>query len=151
MDVPITDFKSSIVISLSIISFYLIPFFILEFNKNIKLVIEHIYSFKKTYLVLMILLIYFFITFNYMGSIGGGFFAKLYIFMSVLEQEMYSLAIIGLLTTVISAFYYLKIIKTIYFEDNKSSFDNVKSILFIVLIIYIFYTSSLLYSFLKFV
>ncbi len=57
----------------------------------------------------------------------GGFFAKFYVFMSVLEQEMYALAIIGLLTTVISAFYYLKIIKTIYFEDNKSSFDNVKS------------------------
>ena len=42
----------------------------------------------------------------------GGFFAKFYVFTSVLEQEMYSLAIIGLLTTVISAFYYLKIIKT---------------------------------------
>ena len=57
----------------------------------------------------------------------GGFFAKFYIFSSVLEQKMYSLAIIGLLTTVISAFYYLKIIKTIYFDDNKSSFDLVKN------------------------
>ena len=53
----------------------------------------------------------------------GGFFAKFYIFSSVLEQKMYALAIIGLLTTVISAFYYLKIIKTIYFEENKLSFD----------------------------
>ena len=53
----------------------------------------------------------------------GGFFAKFYIFSSVLEQKMYTLAIIGLLTTVISAFYYLKIIKTIYFEENKLSFD----------------------------
>ena len=43
----------------------------------------------------------------------GGFFAKFYIFTAVLEKEMYALAIIGLLTTVISAFYYLKIIKTI--------------------------------------
>ena len=40
---------------------------------------------------------------------------------------MYTLAIIGLLTTVISAFYYLKIIKTIYFDDNKLSFDTVNS------------------------
>jgi NADH-quinone oxidoreductase subunit N len=55
----------------------------------------------------------------------GGFFAKFYIFSSVLEQEMYTLAIIGLLSTVISAFYYLKIIKTIYFEENKLSFDLV--------------------------
>ena len=53
----------------------------------------------------------------------GGFFAKFYVFSSVLEQEMYSLAIIGLLTTVISAFYYLKIIKTIYFEEDKLYFD----------------------------
>ena len=40
---------------------------------------------------------------------------------------MYALAIIGLLTTVISAFYYLKIIKTIYFEENRSSFDLVQN------------------------
>jgi NADH-quinone oxidoreductase subunit N len=53
----------------------------------------------------------------------GGFFAKFYIFSAVLEQKMYTLAIIGLLTTVISAVYYLKIIKTIYFEENKLSFD----------------------------
>ena len=58
----------------------------------------------------------------------GGFFAKFYIFMSVLENEMYTLAIIGLLTTVISAFYYLKIIKTIYFDDLKTSLDQVKNI-----------------------
>ena len=48
----------------------------------------------------------------------GGFFAKFYVFVAVLEKEMYALAIIGLLTTVMSAFYYLKIIKTIYFDDN---------------------------------
>ena len=57
----------------------------------------------------------------------GGFFAKFYVFSSVLEQKMYTLAIIGLLTTVISAVYYLKIIKTIYFDENKLSFDNVGS------------------------
>ena len=57
----------------------------------------------------------------------GGFFAKFYIFISVLEQKMYMLAIVGLLTTVISAFYYLKVIKTIYFEDNFVVFDTVKN------------------------
>ena len=57
----------------------------------------------------------------------GGFFAKFYIFSSVLEQNMYTLAIIGLLTTVISAFYYLKIIKTIYFDENQLSFDLVNN------------------------
>ena len=58
----------------------------------------------------------------------GGFFAKFFIFMSVIENEMYALAIIGLLTTVISAFYYLKVIKIIYFDDNKTKFDDVRNV-----------------------
>ena len=57
----------------------------------------------------------------------AGFFAKFYIFTSVIEQKMYALAIIGLLTTVVSAFYYLKIIKTIYFDESLITFDNVKN------------------------
>ena len=57
----------------------------------------------------------------------GGFFAKFYVFTAVVEQQMYALAIIGLLTTVISAFYYLKIIKTIYFDDSVITFDNTKN------------------------
>ena len=57
----------------------------------------------------------------------GGFFAKFYIFTAVLEKEMYALAIIGLLTTVISAFYYLKIIKTIYFDDSFITLEKVKN------------------------
>ena len=58
----------------------------------------------------------------------AGFFAKFYIFMSVIENEMYTLAVIGLLTTVISAFYYLKVIKIIYFDDLKMPFDQIKNI-----------------------
>ena len=57
----------------------------------------------------------------------GGFFAKFYVFSAVIEQKMYTLAIIGLLTTVISAFYYLKIIKTIYFDDSVMTFDATKN------------------------
>ena len=57
----------------------------------------------------------------------GGFFAKFYVFTAVIEQEMYALAIVGLLTTVISAFYYLKIIKTIYFDDSVITFETVKN------------------------
>ena len=57
----------------------------------------------------------------------AGFFAKFYIFTAVIENQMYTLAIIGLLTTVISAFYYLKIIKTIYFDDSVITFDSVKN------------------------
>ena len=54
----------------------------------------------------------------------AGFFAKFYIFKSVLEQSMYFLAIVGLLSTVIAAFYYLRIIKVIYFDKEKKKFDT---------------------------
>jgi len=53
----------------------------------------------------------------------AGFFAKFYIFMSVIETKMYTLAIIGLLTTVVSAFYYLRIIKINYFDKPKKPFE----------------------------
>ncbi len=54
----------------------------------------------------------------------AGFFAKFYIFMSVIKQSMYFLAVVGLLSTVISAFYYLRIIKIIYFDPEKIIFDK---------------------------
>ena len=54
----------------------------------------------------------------------AGFFAKFYVFKAVIEQSMYFLAIVGLLSTVIAAFYYLKIIKVIYFDGEKESYDN---------------------------
>ncbi len=57
----------------------------------------------------------------------GGFFAKFYVFVAVVEQKMYALAIIGLLTTVMSAFYYLKIIRTIYFDDGSVAYESPKN------------------------
>ena len=81
----------------------------------------------------------------------GGFFAKFYVFMSVIENEMYTLAIIGLLTTVVSAFYYLRIIKTIYFDEFKEPFNQIQNISItstifiscIILISYFLYPSYL--------
>ena len=58
----------------------------------------------------------------------AGFFAKFYVFMAVIKVEMYTLAIIGLITTVISAFYYLRIIKIIYFDDPKEIFEIDKNL-----------------------
>ena len=54
----------------------------------------------------------------------AGFFAKFYVFMAVIEQKMYFLAIVGLLSTVIAAFYYLRIIKIIYFDKEKEKFET---------------------------
>jgi len=54
----------------------------------------------------------------------AGFFAKFYIFMAVIEKSMYLLAIIGLLSTVVAAFYYLRIIKIIYFDPQNEKYDS---------------------------
>ena len=54
----------------------------------------------------------------------AGFFAKFYIFKSVLDQSMYFLAIVGLLSTVVAAFYYLRIVKVMYFDLEKEKYDT---------------------------
>jgi NADH-quinone oxidoreductase subunit N len=74
----------------------------------------------------------------------AGFFAKFYVFMSVIEAKMYTLAIIGLLSTVVSAFYYLRVIKIIYFDKPRKEFDEcydwgLKSILILSSVIILFY------------
>jgi len=82
----------------------------------------------------------------------AGFFAKFYVFMSVIKVEMYTLAIIGLITTVISAFYYLRIIKTIYFDSPEEIFESnqnlgLKISLFlstIIVLVYFIYPSLLI-------
>ena len=58
----------------------------------------------------------------------AGFFAKFYVFSAVIKESMYFLAITGLLSTVISAFYYLRIIKIIYFDPEKEKYDTDYSI-----------------------
>ena len=74
----------------------------------------------------------------------AGFFAKFYIFMAVLKSEMYYLAIIGLTTTVISAYYYLRIIKIMYFDEASKPFDipedyGIKITLLLTTIVILFY------------
>ena len=54
----------------------------------------------------------------------AGFFAKFYVFKAVIEQSMYFLAIVGLLSTVVAAFYYLRLIKIMYFDEQKEKYDT---------------------------
>ena len=54
----------------------------------------------------------------------AGFFGKLYVFMAAINAGLYWLAVIGLLTSVIGAFYYLRIVKLMYFDEAKESFDS---------------------------
>ena len=64
------------------------------------------------------------VLFSLAGISLAGFFAKFYIFMSIIEQSMYFLAIIGLLSTVVAAFYYLRLIKIIYFDKAKDKYEK---------------------------
>jgi len=65
----------------------------------------------------------------FMFSMAGipplaGFFGKLYVFMAAVNEGLYILAIIGVLTSVIGAFYYLRIIKIMYFDEPADAFDR---------------------------
>jgi NADH-quinone oxidoreductase subunit N len=53
----------------------------------------------------------------------AGFFAKFYVFLAAIQAGLYPLAIIGVLTSVVGAFYYLAIIKVMYFEEAKGAVD----------------------------
>ena len=82
----------------------------------------------------------------------AGFFAKFYIFTAVLEQSMYFLAIVGLLSTVVAAFYYLRIIKIMYFDKEKEKYETDHSLWLkfsltlstILILLYFIYPSQLI-------
>lgn len=54
----------------------------------------------------------------------SGFFGKMFIFLSAIEAGLYTLAIIGVLTSVVAAFYYLKVVKIMYFDEPKEPLDR---------------------------
>ena len=65
----------------------------------------------------------------FMFSMAGipplaGFFAKWYVFLAAVNAGLIPLAIIGVITSVIGAFYYLRIIKLMYFDDVDQTLDN---------------------------
>lgn len=47
----------------------------------------------------------------------AGFFGKFYVFAAAVEAKLFALAVIGIVASVVSAFYYLRIIKIMYFDD----------------------------------
>jgi NADH-quinone oxidoreductase subunit N len=59
----------------------------------------------------------------------AGFFAKFYVFLAAINAGLYALAVIGVLTSVVGAFYYLMIVKTIYFDEPAQSFDAMPGLL----------------------
>jgi len=67
----------------------------------------------------------------------AGFFGKFYIFMAALEADLLLLAILGVVSSAISAFYYLRIIKIMYFDEKDESnyqlFFSLQSIIILIL------------------
>jgi NADH-quinone oxidoreductase subunit N len=54
----------------------------------------------------------------------AGFFGKLYVFLAAISAGLYTLAVIGVLSSVVSAFYYLRIVKLMYFDEPALAFDR---------------------------
>ncbi|MBA4219395.1 MAG: NADH-quinone oxidoreductase subunit NuoN [Methylobacterium sp.] len=54
----------------------------------------------------------------------AGFWAKWYVFLAAIEAKLYVLAVVGVITSVVGAYYYLRIVKVIYFDDAKPAFDK---------------------------
>jgi NADH-quinone oxidoreductase subunit N len=55
----------------------------------------------------------------------AGFFAKFYVFLAAIQAGYYWLSVVGVVTSVVGAFYYLAIIKTMYFEEPAPAFEPV--------------------------
>jgi NADH-quinone oxidoreductase subunit N len=54
----------------------------------------------------------------------AGFFGKLYVFLAAIQAQLYTLAVIGVLTSVVAAYYYLKIVKLMYFDEPKDALQR---------------------------
>jgi NADH-quinone oxidoreductase subunit N len=65
----------------------------------------------------------------FMFSMAGvppmaGFLGKLYVFLAAVQAGMWTLAVIGVLTSVVGAYYYLRVIKVMYFDAGGEAFDQ---------------------------
>ena len=54
----------------------------------------------------------------------AGFFSKLYVFLAAIDAKLAGLAVIGVVTSVVSAFYYLRVVKVMYFDEPAAAFDR---------------------------
>jgi NADH-quinone oxidoreductase subunit N len=74
----------------------------------------------------------------------AGFFSKLYIFLAAIDAHLNGLAVIGVVTSVVGAFYYLRIVKVMYFDDPAGAFDRpiaveLKAVLVVTAIVTLFF------------
>jgi NADH-quinone oxidoreductase subunit N len=74
----------------------------------------------------------------------AGFFGKLYVFLAAINAQLTGLAVIGVLASVVSAFYYLRVVKVMYFDEPVGAFDQpiateLKGVLFVTSIVTLFF------------
>ena len=63
----------------------------------------------------------------------AGFFAKFYVFLAAIKAGLFTLAVIGVVTSVVGAFYYLTIVKVMYFDEPKEAMEPMRVELRVVL------------------
>jgi NADH-quinone oxidoreductase subunit N len=74
----------------------------------------------------------------------AGFFSKLYVFLAAIDAHLNGLAVIGVVASVVGAFYYLRIVKTMYFDEPLVRFDRpiaaeLKGVLIVTAIVTLFF------------
>jgi NADH-quinone oxidoreductase subunit N len=73
----------------------------------------------------------------------AGFFGKFYVFLAAINAQLAWLAVIGVLTSVVSAFYYLRVVKVMYFDEPAPVFDRpisaeLKGVVFVTAVVTLF-------------
>ena len=63
----------------------------------------------------------------------AGFFAKFYVFQAAIQANLYGLAVLGVLSSVVAAYYYLRIVKMMYFDAPVAAFDRMSPAVNVVL------------------
>jgi NADH-quinone oxidoreductase subunit N len=74
----------------------------------------------------------------------AGFFGKLYVFLAAINANLAWLAVIGVVTSVVSAFYYLRVVKVMYFDESAAAFDRpisaeLKGVVFVTAVVTLFF------------
>jgi NADH-quinone oxidoreductase subunit N len=63
----------------------------------------------------------------------AGFFAKFYVFLAAIDAHLYALSVIGVLSSVVGAYYYLRLVKIMYFDEPAEAFEPMSGGLRLVL------------------
>jgi NADH-quinone oxidoreductase subunit N len=74
----------------------------------------------------------------------AGFFGKLYVFLAAIDANLVGLAVIGVVASVVGAFYYLRIVKVMYFDEPLIAFDRplspeLKGVLLVTVLLTMFF------------